>query len=371
MNLIHELVCEEFDGNQRDVFVNKLASVQQHTDTVLVDSPNVLQIKPSGTIGNDGYRMNRWFFYQLCHALGDGLYTLIDDLLSADDGSVSQIAIGVINQLVNTRFNRLSDRLILRNKATRTFEALVTSAYFFMSNVDMFEQFSEAINLLPTDIRFFGGTLHGRWMSARYIQVKPGGKLLDDSPVYPAWYVSNHEGGKASARVANSIIGGASMSGWLWSSGRRGRIKHRSSLAKKLLRRFREVSLFEWDFKAICREMNELRSYRIGLGNLEEKKDKQATARVISFLRKLTSAPASILARCVAGAITQPYFEKNAVPYFTLRHTDIAKRTMLDLAFAISRYAKVGDIAIRESLEYLAMRLLRGDYPKLPEDLRS
>ena len=65
-------------------------------------------------------------------------------------------------------------------------------------------------------------------------------------------------------------------------------------------------------------------------------------------------------AKVVATSLVHPYNEKKPRILCGLSRSDLADRTIMDLATAAAREAKSRDIALRETLEQVAYNLLVG-----------
>jgi hypothetical protein len=353
-------VPAKFVEAEEESLSSRLAIVERYTDMQPVGAASELLVDHCGLLFNK-YKLSAWAFYQICRSIGSGSHTLVMDLIRSGSDEAVSIALGVYNQLVKLRFSEsLSGNRLLLNTADRVVDAFLTTRFQPLGNYELYCRAGEMMKSLVDEAAFFEAEIDGRWLLLRY-RFKNSCFAVDGESFHFGYHFSNHEGGRAAARLAPMFIRERDNLTFLdWSC--LSVIRHEGrNFPKRLKRALRRLMAYQPRKGLFIAGLQRLDKQELGLGLLDEKAESRRTRGLVTQLvRKEIASP--VAAKIVAEAMSMPYAAFSRTSSALLDRKALSSRTVLDLVSSLCREAKRSAIDDRERLEVLAYSLVSGRF---------
>lgn len=344
-----------FSVSQEAELEEALRRTDRTTDVVTIEKPEDLTLRHDGSNGL-GLKLTTWGLYQISRSICVGLYRVLTELTATGDEQAKLVALSMFNQTIRLRFGEcLAGQNLLVDRSTGLIEAMVSPRYRFLSNLSLYERAGSSMSSLP-GTRFYEATLNGRWFLLRYYQ-SPAMFETVESRYHAGFHFSNHEGGQASLRAANTVVRAKGMLAVLTPFTRDKHVRHAGlKFDKKLGKLMDTVAQHSWNVGLIKTGVEEASKQKLGLSPTDEK----TTHDLMSHLARRGEIHAALAAKIIAGAVVQPHSASKPLPSAAVGREEMAARTTLDLIVAACREGYHCSINLREQVEQLAYGLLTG-----------
>lgn len=209
MLYVEPLIGKFARGSEAE-FAAYLAQADSVTRLSPPTSPEELMLLPSGKTRLNGFRYTSAGLSQVLQPISHRGFSFLSDVAGADglDGDDPaeyqlQDAINTFNNLVKSRFSRLSARRLIRNDDQKLLDGMVGPQYAHMESASIFQAIQEAAESAWAPMEFYGGVAYGRTLTVWYRTQEPiFTASIDgqDAPFHAGCYFCNGEATSTSLR---------------------------------------------------------------------------------------------------------------------------------------------------------------------------
>ncbi len=355
-----------FKANQMGQLEVLLTQSERATTLFPLADTQDLLLAEDGRTRRGNYRYTSHAFKQLTQLLCPGLSKMLPDLAGTikradlpDHLYFRPVAQRIFNQVLDLRFQVLSQYRVIRDEHARLIEGFVGVKHRPLENLDSFRQMRDAIESMAPEAKFFAAVLSGRRLTLWFrnecpsFQIQVGSKTC---PIRVGYYFSNGEATGSSVRGAFALY--TNHGACLRPFKKNERVTHIGrDFSRRLHKMFRAVLSDELQPGALQALCQASLPTPLGYAGLDNKAVKERDQRLVRGLGEL-GIPQRIGAGVLNDAVLMGADSEPMQPYQL--SLGIGSRTIFDLFVALLRTARKLPINQREKVEQAAYLTLTG-----------